>query len=121
MNEGIEVKTRFASALVWLASLALATGLMAGWGLLVYGSAFALPSMAMGTVVMAHPKLQVLGTIVAGQDYDAAFSLMNLTSEPIVVTGMYAPCTCVSVDELPMKLLPRESRTLRNYLETALD
>ncbi len=94
-------------------SLAVAVGLIALWGLLAYSSALAVPAIALGNVVLARPATRSVGSLEAGRRYEVAFPLTNLTSESITIIGMRAPCTCVSIDALPMKLSPRASRTLR--------
>ena len=94
-------------------SLALAATLVFGWGIFAYDSAMAVPAMVLGNVVLARPSVQDVGTLAVGRAHNATFDLINLTSEPIFINGAKAPCTCVKVEQLPMKLFPGKSRPFK--------
>lgn len=102
------MKKLLRTAIGWIAfpalSIALALALIAGWGQLFYGSAYALPAIAKGKVVIAEPGTRSIGVLEAGGRYQADFTLTNLTSGPILVNGARANCTCVVADKLPLEI-----------------
>ncbi len=59
-------------------SVVLAGLLICGWGLVAYNSIFAVPAIAMGEVVMARPRSQVLGSLAVGKSCEASFLLTNI-------------------------------------------
>ena len=104
-------------ALKWIAisvaSVATAAALVAGVGLVGFGSIYAVPALARGQVVMANPGVLRLGTIDAGRSTEAAFTLINFGPEPVTVNGMQSSCTCVGAEDLPLDIPPRGHRRFR--------
>jgi len=113
---------RWKSALGWVAvsviSPIIAAVLVAGWGLLAYGSVYALPALAQGKVVYAQPALRSLGELQAGRRYKVAFTVRNLSNQPVSVNGMRTNCGCISAaDDFPLEIPPHGQRPLRLWVQ----
>ena len=116
--------SRMRSSLIWVIcpvlSVATAVGLIVAWGLFSYGTAFAIPALARGQLVMVEPRAVSLGSMQAGQRYAATFELVNLCSRPVFVNGMRANCTCVSsAEDLPFEVSARNRRAFRLWVRPA--
>jgi len=90
--------------------------MVAGFGALVYGSAYAIPALAEGKTVIADSSAVTAGNLRVGNREIVSFALINLASRPVTINGMGATCTCVQTDQLPMEIPPRSRRALRLWV-----
>ncbi|HEX8203948.1 MAG TPA: hypothetical protein VF590_25965 [Isosphaeraceae bacterium] len=97
-------------------SAAVATVLVAGLGLAVFGSARALPALWRGRVLLADPDVVSVGELRVGRRDQVSFLLTNLGARPVRVNGLRASCTCVSADALPLEIPARGRRPLRLWV-----
>ena len=101
-------------ALGLLLSVVLVLCFIATWGHLAFGSIYAVPALARGEVVVIRPKLVSVGEVQVDQRSNVVFTVINLHSQSIVITGLYCGCTCVSgEDELPLEIPAHGRRSLR--------
>ncbi len=102
------MKSQLRTISVWgayrTASALAAVALIAAWGMVGYGSVFAIPAIAQGQVVLARPATKPMGTLVAGRRYEAEFELINLASRSVMINGIRASCACVFADNLPVQV-----------------
>ena len=114
------MSTRFRAVAVWVAGGALsvvtATAIVAVFGWLVYGSIHAVPALAAGRTVISDPSAVWAGDLHVGERKPVSFSLINLDSRPLAIIGMGANCTCVQVDQIPLEIPPRSTRSVRVWV-----
>jgi hypothetical protein len=103
-------------ALRWLAtvgfSLLLATVFVALAGWLAFGSAYALPALATGQVVVVDKSVIDVGTVAPGETRTIAFTIRNVTSRAIPIVGARLSCSCVRPVGLPIEIPPGAQRQL---------
>ena len=95
--------------------------LIGTWGLLAYGSPYAIPALARRHVVMVRPGVIALGELEAGHRYEAVFDLINLSSSTVMVNGYQSKCTCLAMaDDLPLDIPPSGCRRVSLSITPAL-
>jgi hypothetical protein len=102
-------------------TLALGIGLVGMLGRVLYGSMDALPALARGQAVIVEPESRDLGRVPAGSTVETTFDLINLSDRPVVLNGVGASCTCISVTELPLEIPARARQTFRVRLSASAD
>jgi hypothetical protein len=111
------MSTRYRAVAVWVAcgalSVATAISIVAGWGVFVYGSAYAIPALAEGRTLISGSSAVSVGDLSIGDRKMVSFDLINLDDRPVSINGMGVSCTCVQEDQLPMEIPPRSRRRLR--------
>lgn len=102
-------------------ALVLGIGLVGLLGRVLYGTMDALPALARGQAVVVEPKSRDLGRVPAGSTVETTFDLINLSDQTVVLNGVGASCTCISVTELPLEIPSRARRTIRVRLSASAD
>lgn len=59
------------------------------------------------------PRSIDLGDRIAGSEGEVLFSIKNISSKPIVLSKAKPSCSCVSVENVPLTLNPRETSEIR--------
>lgn len=74
-----------------------------------------------GVILKVHGGEREIVVPTAGDFAKATFSVENTIDRPVVIHAAVADCTCVSMDDLPMRIPPNESRTLTFRVTTRAD
>jgi hypothetical protein len=101
---------------VLLINVGLAT--LAVWARAEFGSIESGLSYLRGNRLIPNTFYKDFGTVLRGNEGLLEFKLKNWTDRPIRVFGARSSCACVSLNEFPMGVLPRQERDLRVQLQT---
>jgi hypothetical protein len=101
-----------------LAGVALIGGVLIGWAHFTFGSLPAAIAYFRGERVSVEPRLIDVGEGAPGQSREVSVTVMNWTEQPIRLVGGTADCSCTVLDDLPVTIPGRESRSfsVRVYL-----
>jgi hypothetical protein len=77
-----------------------------------FGSVDAALAYANGHRLSVDTDTKSLGKVKGGQEYPLQFRLANHSDKQINIIMYITSCSCVSIDGLPMMILPRSERTL---------
>ncbi len=98
---------------VWgLIGVAGIAGLLIGLAHLGFGSVPAAVAYFRGERVSVEPRLVDVGEGTAGESREVAVIVSNWTDQPIRLIGGTADCSCTVLDDLPVTIPPKESRSI---------
>ncbi|MGL4421147.1 MAG: DUF1573 domain-containing protein, partial [Gemmataceae bacterium] len=80
-------------------------GLLAGLGILLFGSVSASLANLRGTLIVA-PNYADFGTGDAGQTLRHTITIHNYSREPVRIVGGTADCSCLTTGSLPVTIAP---------------
>ena len=105
--------TFFCGAIVFSLAFVIVVLVIGVTGRVSYGSYYAIPAIMNGMTVLAEPTNVSVGEVRIGDSgKEVYFNLTNLSTGNVRVNGMRSSCSCVTVQELPMDIPPRSSRSL---------
>lgn len=78
-----------------------------------YGSIKAAAAAARGESVIVDENPKSVGVLDSGQIVHVTFRLANITDEPVRILGSRSDCTCVTTEDLPLTIGPKERVAVR--------
>src|SRR5438128_390217 len=91
---------------------AVVLGLLAGAGLLRFGSVGAALAALRGEEVSVRPSLVEAGEGAPGERLQTSVELINRTGRTIRIVGGTSDCSCVATTDLPLSIPPGETRSV---------
>ncbi len=79
-------------------------GIIAGMGVVVYGSVAAATSQLRGEYFLAEPNVLEFGDTIAGDRREVELRVSNLTAQPVRVVGGTSDCSCTTSASLPLTI-----------------
>jgi hypothetical protein len=99
-------------ALMLMASLPLLLTTATVFGSLAYGSTGAMVARLRGEHLSAEPYVVDFGSGDIGDDVRASTAIRNWTDAPVRVVGGTSDCSCITTDDLPLVIMPGESKSI---------
>ncbi len=99
-------------ALWGIAGIALASGLLVGLAHAAFGSVPAAVAYLRGEHVSIEPRLVDVGEGKTGEKREVTVRLTNWTDKPVRVFGGTRDCSCTVLNDLPLIIEPRETRSV---------
>ncbi len=78
-----------------------------------HGSANAAIAHLRGETIVVEPNVVDLGSGPAGQFQTFALNITNYSDKTVRIVGGTSDCSCVSTDDLPVSVEPKQSNTIR--------
>jgi Protein of unknown function (DUF1573) len=88
--------------------------LAAGFGFLswLHGSSAAAIAHLQGETIVVSPAVSDIGSGPVGQFQSFALAVTNYGDKPVRIVGGTSNCSCVSTDDLPVDIQPKQSGTI---------
>lgn len=83
-----------------------------------FGSVRSALSYLRGARLIPRHYSEQAGTVARGEEPVLEFDLKNWSGKPITVLGAKSTCTCLSLGEFPIRVLPQETKNLKFRLRT---
>jgi uncharacterized membrane protein len=90
----------------------LVSGLLAGVGLLVWGSPQAALAKLRGESLSLSAAYVDVGSGKFGENLETRLEIRNHSSDPIRLVGGTSDCTCLTTTDLPILIRPGDSQTI---------
>ena len=97
---------------------AIVAVILAGIGIVWLGSWNAVAAWLRNDAVAVDSREKSFGDVVAGKEASASFGITNVSTVPITILGAQRSCGCISADDLPRTIAPRERITLTFTIKT---
>jgi len=74
-----------------------------------------------GEEIVVIPAAVDLGDCSPGDEQEMQFRVVNMSSSPVTLTGLYTSCSCILSSSLPVRLEARGESTLRMTIHSSED